>query len=47
VKGVINLGGIESFGVKRKHLRCRQILWVKASLPFRVLESGSANPLVH
>src|SRR5213075_1766655 len=47
VEGVIDLGGIESFGVKRKHFRGRQIFWIKASLPFRVLESGSANPLVH
>src|SRR5439155_5809749 len=47
VEGVINFRGIESFGVKRKHLRRRQILWVKASLPFRILESRSANPLIH
>ena len=47
VKGVIDLGGGETFGIKRQHLRRRQILWVKISFPFGVLEAGSTNPCLH
>ena len=47
VKGVVDLGGGESFGVKRKHLRRWELLRVESSSPFGILESGSAHPRNH
>jgi hypothetical protein len=47
VKSVIDFGRIQPFGVKRQHLRRRQIFRIKVSFPFRVLKTGSANPRVH
>ena len=47
MKSVIDFRGVQSLGVKRQHLRRRQILRIKISFPFGVLKTGRANPRLH
>ena len=47
MKSVIDLRRGKAFREKRQHLRRRQILRVKCSFPFRVLETGGADPGLH
>src|SRR6266480_4766109 len=44
---VIDFSGVESFSVKRQHLRRRQIFRVKISLPLGVLKARCADPDIH
>jgi hypothetical protein len=47
VKSVIYFRRRKSFGVKRQHLRGRQIFGIKISFPFRVLKTRGADPEFH
>jgi hypothetical protein len=47
VEGVVDFRRGELLGVKRKHLRRRQIFGIKVPLPLRVLKSRGADPKVH
>src|SRR5438045_571859 len=47
VKRIIDLGRGKALGVKRQHLRGRQIFGIKMSLPLFILKTRSAHPKLH
>ncbi len=47
MEGVVDFRRGELLGVKRKHLRRRQIFGIKVPFPLGVLKSRGADPEVH
>src|SRR6185503_3816071 len=43
VEGVVDLDGREALRIVRKHLACRESLWVEGALPLRIVVAGGSD----